>query len=91
MDFPDGREEIGYKPDKHYYWDEWDDDWNSFKKGHDDWYNRWGKDYSDVCEYGVLKYNKELSSVYLNFAPSDVLQYVPDYSGKIGYIVEYDE
>ena len=89
--FPDGREEIGYKPDKHYYWDEWDDDWNSFKKGHDDWYNRWGKDYSDVCEYGVLKYNKELSSVYLNFAPSDVLQYVPDYSGKIGYIVEYDE
>ena len=89
--YADGKEEISSRPNYHYYWDEWEDNWDAFEKGYAAWHDQWGRDYLKICEYGVLKYNKELSSVFLNLAPVDILKYAPKYVGKIGYIIEYDD
>lgn len=83
----DGKEEIDYMPDKHYYWDEWGGNWiDNGVDLWDAWFNQWGG--NDKSEYGVLKYNKELSSVFLNFALDDI---TPLYKGRMGYIIEFDD
>ena len=74
-------------PDKHYYWDEWGGNWiDNGVDLWDAWFNQWGG--NDKSEYGVLKYNKELSSVFLNFALDDI---TPLYKGRMGYIIEFDD
>lgn len=50
--------------------------------------NEWELMYAD---FGLLKYNKDNSGLYLYYAPEDIVSIAPKYDGKIGYIVEYDE
>ena len=42
-------------------------------------------------DYVVLIYRKSDGRCYLNDVPDDILSAAPSYSGKIGYICEYDE
>ena len=47
-------------------------------------------DYS-LGQIGLVKYAEETGRIYLFEAPMDLLAYSPQYSGRLGYICEYEE
>ena len=48
----------------------------------------WDMDYWDC---GLIKYYESTNKIYLFYAPEKLLDVSPEYSGKMGYICEYDE
>ena len=47
-------------------------------------------EYDNVKEYTIDMYKKDESYWVLNDVPNDIVSIVPYYSGKLGYIIEYD-
>lgn len=47
-------------------------------------------EYDNVQEYRMNMYKKDESYWVLNDVPDDIVAIVPYYSGKLGYIIEYD-
>lgn len=44
----------------------------------------------DETDCGLVKYNKETNQIYVFEAPDNLLETSPQYTGKMGYICEYD-
>lgn len=89
----------GEKIDGEYYSDRWINSDGSFTMSgymHGLWeydapdYDRseWDYDYHDC---GLIKYYESTYQIYLFDAPERLLDLSPEYSGKMGYICEYDQ
>lgn len=66
-------------------YDFWDYHWPDYAYSEQEW-----KPERDETDCGLVKYNKETNQIYVFEAPDNLLETSPQYTGKMGYICEYD-